>query len=131
MFILQEDKYVINVSAMEGKFYRFKTVNHPHTNMVCIFLYMFFCLAAFCFFCFVFILFYCWYFKFLIVFLGQSQSKYDDQNSSCTYPLTYSPTLPSPPSLSDPRLSPRLPSNPHFSPHTSSLPFLQYFLTLN
>lgn len=28
-----EDKFVINVSAMEGKFYRFKTVNHPHTNM--------------------------------------------------------------------------------------------------
>ena len=27
------DKYVINVSAMEGKFYRHKTANHPHTNM--------------------------------------------------------------------------------------------------
>ena len=27
------DRYVINVSAMEGKFYRFKTPNHPHTNM--------------------------------------------------------------------------------------------------
>ena len=27
------DKYVINVSAMEGKFYRFKTSHHPHTNM--------------------------------------------------------------------------------------------------
>jgi NAD(P)-dependent dehydrogenase (short-subunit alcohol dehydrogenase family) len=27
------DKYVINVSAMEGKFYRFKTECHPHTNM--------------------------------------------------------------------------------------------------
>ena len=28
------DKYIVNVSAMEGKFYRFKTPNHPHTNMV-------------------------------------------------------------------------------------------------
>jgi len=28
-----QDKYVINVSAMEGKFYRYKTSNHPHTNM--------------------------------------------------------------------------------------------------
>jgi len=27
------NKYVINVSAMEGKFYRHKTPNHPHTNM--------------------------------------------------------------------------------------------------
>jgi NAD(P)-dependent dehydrogenase (short-subunit alcohol dehydrogenase family) len=27
------DKYIINVSAMEGKFYRYKTANHPHTNM--------------------------------------------------------------------------------------------------
>ena len=27
------DKYVINVSAMEGKFYRYKTPNHPHTNI--------------------------------------------------------------------------------------------------
>eukprot|EP00937_MAST-01D_sp_MAST-1D-sp2_P005000 g5000.t1 len=27
------DKYVINVSAMEGKFYRYKTPHHPHTNM--------------------------------------------------------------------------------------------------
>ena len=27
------DKYIINVSAMEGKFYRYKTPNHPHTNM--------------------------------------------------------------------------------------------------
>lgn len=27
------DRFVINVSAMEGKFYRFKTPNHPHTNM--------------------------------------------------------------------------------------------------
>jgi NAD(P)-dependent dehydrogenase (short-subunit alcohol dehydrogenase family) len=25
--------FVVNVSAMEGKFYRFKTPNHPHTNM--------------------------------------------------------------------------------------------------
>ena len=28
-----EPKFVVNVSAMEGKFYRFKTANHPHTNM--------------------------------------------------------------------------------------------------
>lgn len=27
------DRYIINVSAMEGKFYRYKTPNHPHTNM--------------------------------------------------------------------------------------------------
>ena len=27
------DKYIVNVSAMEGKFYRYKTPNHPHTNM--------------------------------------------------------------------------------------------------
>lgn len=27
------DRFVVNVSAMEGKFYRFKTPNHPHTNM--------------------------------------------------------------------------------------------------
>ena len=27
------DKYIVNVSAMEGKFYRFKTECHPHTNM--------------------------------------------------------------------------------------------------
>ena len=26
-------RFVINVSAMEGKFYRYKTPNHPHTNM--------------------------------------------------------------------------------------------------
>jgi len=26
-------KYIINVSAMEGKFYRHKNANHPHTNM--------------------------------------------------------------------------------------------------
>ncbi|RHY28255.1 hypothetical protein DYB32_006108 [Aphanomyces invadans] len=29
-------KYIINVSAMEGKFYRYKTPNHPHTNSTCI-----------------------------------------------------------------------------------------------
>lgn len=27
------DRYIINVSAMEGKFYRYKMANHPHTNM--------------------------------------------------------------------------------------------------
>eukprot|EP00048_Salpingoeca_helianthica_P010833 m.155455 g.155455 ORF g.155455 m.155455 type:complete len:640 (+) comp15144_c0_seq1:67-1986(+) len=27
------DKFIVNVSAMEGKFYRHKSVNHPHTNM--------------------------------------------------------------------------------------------------
>lgn len=27
------DRYVLNVSAMEGTFYRYKTANHPHTNM--------------------------------------------------------------------------------------------------
>jgi len=27
------DRYVINVSAMEGKFYRYKQPTHPHTNM--------------------------------------------------------------------------------------------------
>ena len=27
------DRFIVNVSAMEGKFYRFKTANHPHTNM--------------------------------------------------------------------------------------------------
>jgi NAD(P)-dependent dehydrogenase (short-subunit alcohol dehydrogenase family) len=26
-------RFVVNVSAMEGKFYRHKTANHPHTNM--------------------------------------------------------------------------------------------------
>jgi NAD(P)-dependent dehydrogenase (short-subunit alcohol dehydrogenase family) len=26
-------KFIVNVSAMEGKFYRFKTSTHPHTNM--------------------------------------------------------------------------------------------------
>mmetsp|Transcript_54847 Transcript_54847/g.129601 ORF Transcript_54847/g.129601 Transcript_54847/m.129601 type:complete len:152 (-) Transcript_54847:86-541(-) len=25
--------HIVNVSAMEGKFYRHKTANHPHTNM--------------------------------------------------------------------------------------------------
>ncbi|ETK85481.1 hypothetical protein L915_09746, partial [Phytophthora nicotianae] len=28
-----EKKFIVNVSAMEGKFYRYKTPNHPHTNM--------------------------------------------------------------------------------------------------
>eukprot|EP00045_Choanoeca_perplexa_P009045 m.85450 g.85450 ORF g.85450 m.85450 type:complete len:465 (+) comp14724_c0_seq9:270-1664(+) len=28
-----EAKFIVNVSAMEGKFYRYKTPNHPHTNM--------------------------------------------------------------------------------------------------
>eukprot|EP00290_Baffinella_frigidus_P010286 CAMPEP_0180156888 /NCGR_PEP_ID=MMETSP0986-20121125/25870_1 /TAXON_ID=697907 /ORGANISM="non described non described, Strain CCMP2293" /LENGTH=178 /DNA_ID=CAMNT_0022106215 /DNA_START=1 /DNA_END=534 /DNA_ORIENTATION=- len=27
------DRFIINVSAMEGKFYRYKTPHHPHTNM--------------------------------------------------------------------------------------------------
>merc|ERR1712232_71279 len=27
------DKYIVNVSAMEGKFYRYKQPTHPHTNM--------------------------------------------------------------------------------------------------
>ena len=27
------DKYIVNVSAMEGKFYRYKGPEHPHTNM--------------------------------------------------------------------------------------------------
>ncbi|CAK4304964.1 unnamed protein product [Aphanomyces euteiches] len=26
-------KFIVNVSAMEGKFYRYKTPHHPHTNM--------------------------------------------------------------------------------------------------
>lgn len=26
-------RFIVNVSAMEGKFYRYKTPNHPHTNM--------------------------------------------------------------------------------------------------
>ena len=29
----QENHFVINVSAMEGQFYRFKSTTHPHTNM--------------------------------------------------------------------------------------------------
>ena len=33
MASMQGNKYVVNVSAMEGKFYRHKTPNHPHTNM--------------------------------------------------------------------------------------------------
>jgi len=28
-----QPRFIINVSAMEGKFYRFKSANHPHTNM--------------------------------------------------------------------------------------------------
>jgi NAD(P)-dependent dehydrogenase (short-subunit alcohol dehydrogenase family) len=28
-----EPRFIVNVSAMEGKFYRFKSANHPHTNM--------------------------------------------------------------------------------------------------
>merc|ERR1719326_1412901 len=28
-----QDRYIINVSAMEGKFYRYKQPTHPHTNM--------------------------------------------------------------------------------------------------
>ena len=27
------DRFIVNVSAMEGKFYRYKMANHPHTNM--------------------------------------------------------------------------------------------------
>ena len=27
------ERFVVNVSAMEGKFYRYKSPNHPHTNM--------------------------------------------------------------------------------------------------
>lgn len=31
------DTFVVNVSAMEGQFYRaYKTVKHPHTNMACL-----------------------------------------------------------------------------------------------
>jgi NAD(P)-dependent dehydrogenase (short-subunit alcohol dehydrogenase family) len=30
---VDEKKFIVNVSAMEGKFYRHKTPNHPHTNM--------------------------------------------------------------------------------------------------
>lgn len=29
----ESDRFVVNVSAMEGKFYRHKTPHHPHTNM--------------------------------------------------------------------------------------------------
>lgn len=29
----EQDKFIVNVSAMEGKFYRYKTPRHPHTNM--------------------------------------------------------------------------------------------------
>eukprot|EP01050_Picozoa_sp_SAG11_P005140 SAG11_NODE_350_length_10389_cov_6.616618_5_plen_150_part_00 len=28
-----DPRFVVNVSAMEGKFYRTKTASHPHTNM--------------------------------------------------------------------------------------------------
>eukprot|EP01052_Picozoa_sp_SAG31_P029134 SAG31_NODE_2873_length_4972_cov_3.088241_3_plen_143_part_00 len=28
-----DPKFIVNVSAMEGKFYRYKSANHPHTNM--------------------------------------------------------------------------------------------------
>merc|ERR1712129_414376 len=28
-----KDRYIVNVSAMEGKFYRYKQPTHPHTNM--------------------------------------------------------------------------------------------------
>lgn len=30
---LQDDKHIVNVSAAEGQFYKFKTPYHPHTNM--------------------------------------------------------------------------------------------------
>ena len=30
---LRDRAFVVNVSAMEGKFYRYKSPNHPHTNM--------------------------------------------------------------------------------------------------
>ncbi|CEG36538.1 short chain dehydrogenase reductase family oxidoreductase [Plasmopara halstedii] len=30
---ITDKKFIVNVSAMEGKFYRYKTPNHPHTNM--------------------------------------------------------------------------------------------------
>ena len=29
----EEHKFIVNVSAMEGKFYRWKSDTHPHTNM--------------------------------------------------------------------------------------------------
>lgn len=32
-FFFKDGRYIVNVSAMEGKFYRHKTPNHPHTNM--------------------------------------------------------------------------------------------------
>ncbi|CBH17766.1 oxidoreductase-like protein [Trypanosoma brucei gambiense DAL972] len=31
--VADEPRFIINVSAMEGQFYRFKQVTHPHTNM--------------------------------------------------------------------------------------------------
>lgn len=50
-----EKKFIINVSAMEGQFYRFKTERHPHTNMakVCYFI-LFFIIFIFILFCSVF-----------------------------------------------------------------------------
>ena len=30
---IKHGRYIVNVSAMEGQFYRHKTANHPHTNM--------------------------------------------------------------------------------------------------
>jgi NAD(P)-dependent dehydrogenase (short-subunit alcohol dehydrogenase family) len=30
---MDDMKFIVNVSAMEGKFYRFKSDKHPHTNM--------------------------------------------------------------------------------------------------
>lgn len=30
---MDDYKFIVNVSAMEGKFYRYKSENHPHTNM--------------------------------------------------------------------------------------------------
>ena len=30
---IRDGKYIVNVSAMEGQFYRHKTHFHPHTNM--------------------------------------------------------------------------------------------------
>ncbi len=37
----QEKKFIVNVSATEGKFYRYKTPNHPHTNSKCLYFYSF------------------------------------------------------------------------------------------
>jgi NAD(P)-dependent dehydrogenase (short-subunit alcohol dehydrogenase family) len=37
-----ELKFIVNVSAMEGKFYRYKTPNHPHTNSKLSFFFFFF-----------------------------------------------------------------------------------------